>query len=145
VALLEPAPADAGAAAWSKAPVAFSAATVPPEARIAAARAAATTVPAPALRFGAGPDFTGGGAGVSNQRSGVGSAVVQWVAPHEARGSGAGEYDVAAAGEEEAAARMRSGRSAGSRPGIARRIGHQVGFLVWQAWRTPVAMRPGHP
>src|SRR4029079_10384066 len=64
--------AGLGAAGWSNAPVAFSAATVPPEASTAARRAAPITEPAPGPRRV--DRVTGGVAApppLSNQRSGV--------------------------------------------------------------------------
>src|SRR5947208_2476497 len=79
----------------SKAPEAVSAATVPPDARTAAARAAAMTVAAPAPRRGCGVTGRAAtGAAVSNQCSGVGSFAAHW-AWVQVRGSGAGEYEAA--------------------------------------------------
>src|SRR5580765_3633040 len=84
--------------ARSKAPLAVRATTVPPEARMAAASAAMTTVPVPAPRRGAAT--AGGlaaGAVVSNQCSGVGSRRGQ-LCVQSVRGSGEGEKEAAPAG-----------------------------------------------
>src|SRR5688572_13703282 len=87
---------EAGWPCCSKAPVAFSANTVPPEARTAASRAAPTTVPVPAPRRGrsAGTVAVAVGVAGSYQRSWVGcSAGADQAArcAHSERGSGDGE------------------------------------------------------
>src|SRR4051794_11747012 len=80
----------------SKAPEAVNAATVPPDARTAAARAAAMTVPAPAPRRGCGVTGRAAtGAAVSNQCSGVGSFAAHCACVQSVRGSGAGVYEAA--------------------------------------------------
>src|SRR6476646_7873153 len=82
----------AAAGVRSKAPPAVSATTVPPEARTAAARAAAMTVPGPApRRAGAATGRAVAGVALSNQCSGVGSPSDQLVLVQSVvRGSGAG-------------------------------------------------------
>src|SRR3954469_4269179 len=87
-------PAGAIGVDRSKAPLAVSATTVPPEAMTAAARAAASTVPTPTpRRAGAVTGWARTGDPVSNQRSGVGSDSPHAVRDHSGRGSGAGEND----------------------------------------------------
>ena len=87
---------EAGWACCSKAPVALSATTVPPDARAAASSAAPTTVPAPLPRRGRSGVTVVAGAGVagSYQRSCVGWWV--WLghvarSAQSGRDSGAGE------------------------------------------------------
>jgi hypothetical protein len=86
-----------------RAPLAFNATTVPPDARMAAARAAASTVPVPLeRRVGGAAGRAAAGPAASNQRSGArvcalsGSAQRAWA--QSVRGSGAGEKEAEAVG-----------------------------------------------
>src|SRR5436853_4396822 len=94
-------PAVPGAAARSRAPLARSASTVPPDASTAAASAAASTVPVPEPTRPALTGVVGGfstGVDRSNHRSGVGSGWLHRPPAQSVRVSGAGEYVAAGPG-----------------------------------------------